>query len=161
TVTRQGSRTVYTPQIMLDGQDIRQTRFESSLRDITSRPARAALTLNTQTVANAIEVSLNVNVPDTEERKNSALYIAVTENNLVSQVTAGENRGVTLKHDHVVRELLGPIAMRAEGALDIKRSIAIPPAWKRENLQIAAFVQNQQNGAVAQAVSTPLCVAGR
>jgi len=34
-----------------------------------------------------------------------AAYWAVTESGLSSAVKAGENAGVTLKHDHVVREL--------------------------------------------------------
>jgi hypothetical protein len=33
-----------------------------------------------------------------------ALFVAVVEDRLTSNVSAGENRGVTLSHDHVVRE---------------------------------------------------------
>ena len=32
-----------------------------------------------------------------------ALFVAITESGLASKVTAGENRGETLRHDHVVR----------------------------------------------------------
>ena len=164
TVTRQGSRTVYTPQVMLDGKDARawtfNSKFDAGLRDLASRPARAALTLSAALSASApsaVEVAMNVNIPDAALRGESALFIALTENNLQSRVTAGENKGNTLKHNHVVRELIGPIPIRANGAIDIQRRLDLAEGWKRADLNIAGFVQNLRSGEVLQALSAPLC----
>lgn len=161
-VMRQGSRTVYTPQMLLNGKDWRAwtsgSGLASSVRDTAARSPRAALTL-ALTPANPQQygLQLTVKVLDAVERKESALFIAVTENNLVSRVSAGENRGVTLKHDHVVRELIGPIAIRVDGSLEITRNLALASDWKQGDVNITAFVQNQRNGDILQAVSSPLC----
>ena len=164
TVIRQGSRTVYTPQVMLDGKDARawtfNSKFDAGLRDLASRPARAALTLSavpSASAPSAIEVAVNVNIPDAALRAESALFIALTEDNLQSRVTAGENKGNTLKHNHVVRELIGPIPLRANGAIDIQRRLDLGEGWKRADLNIAGFVQNLRSGEVLQALSAPLC----
>ena len=161
TVTRQGSRTVYTPQVMLDGKDMRawsfNSGFQSGVREALAKPARASLALDARTVADNIEVALKVSVPDVSLRGESVLFLAVAENKLLSRVTAGENKGVNLNHDHVVRELIGPIALRADGALDIRRTIPVAADWKRADLEVAVFVQNQRNGEVLQALSGALC----
>ncbi len=161
-VTRQGSRTVYTPQVMLDGKDARawtfNSKFDAGVRDLGARAPRAALTLAAASVdAGMLEVNLKVNIADAALRSESALFIALTENNLQSRVTAGENRGSTLKHNHVVRELIGPIPIRADGAIEIQRRLELASGWKRQDLQVAGFVQNLRSGEVLQALSTPLC----
>ena len=96
-----------------------------------------------------------------QDRPDAAFFLAVTESNLASRVTAGENKGVLLKHDHVVRELIGPIPIdandRAAGKFSVKRTLALGPDWKRGDLSLVAFVQNGRNGEVLQAVSTPIC----
>ena len=165
----QGSRTVYTPQVLLNGKDTRNAatnaQFDSNIRDLAIRPPQAGIKLYAQSKANAIDVAVSVSLTDESSRKDSAVYIALTENNLVSRVTAGENKGVSLKHDHVVRELSGPFLISVKpisptassATFDIKRAIDIPSDWKREDLNVVAFVQNTRSGQVLQAVSTPLC----
>jgi hypothetical protein len=86
----------------------------------------------------------------------AALYLAVTESGLVSNVTRGENGGVTLAHDHVVREWIGPIRL-AGGAARVQREIALPAAWNRERLDLVAFVQDERSGGVLQALNAKQC----
>ncbi len=162
-VTRQGSRTVYTPQVLLDGHDVRglslDARVAEGAREAARQPARAKLQLQPLQAGGGLDVTVNVEVPDSALRHQSGLFIAVTENKLASQVTAGENRGSTLRHDHVVRELVGPIPLRADGGLTIQRQIALPREWRRDNLEVAAFVQNERTGEILQAVAAPVCAA--
>ena len=132
-------------------------------------PARATLTLNllpgdNQRAQRAgpganqqIAVHLTAKIDDAVERKESGVFIAVTENNLLSRVNAGENRGATLKHDHVVRELIGPLPIHLDGVLDIVRQISLPSDWKNADLQVVTFVQNRRNGEILQAISAPVC----
>ena len=44
-------------------------------------------------------------------------YVAVYENDLTSQVRAGENSGATLHHDRVVRQWIGPVPLVAGSAM--------------------------------------------
>ena len=161
-VVRLGSRTVVTPQLFVNGQSMNlgedkrgpiQTRFNRRISELSSAPAKATLTLSASPKDDAVEVVLSTNVANAIQRGNTAAWLAVTENNLVSRVTAGENSGVMLYHDHVVRELIGPLKI-ADNNL---QSIAIDKDWKRQDLSLVAFVQDRLTGDVLQAVSTPLC----
>jgi hypothetical protein len=160
----QGSRTVYTPQIMFNGKDNRgnmsDARFDAGIRELAAKKPLANINLRGQFAADVIDVAVSVNLADESSRKDAALYIALSENNLVSRVTAGENRGVLLKHDHVVRELSGPFQLSpaVNGATaEIKRAINIPKEWKHEDMNLAAFVQNTRSGEILQAISIPAC----
>jgi len=164
-VARQGSRTSYTPQVMLDGRDLRgwsdTLQFQSRLREISIRAPRATVSLETRFAGNAVEATLHATVARPEDWADASVFIAITENNLGSRVTAGENKGVLLKHDHVVRELIGPLAVdsrdRAVGNFPIRQNLALAPDWKPSDLSLVAFVQNSRTGQILQALSTPLC----
>ena len=170
----QGSRTVYTPQAMLYGKDLRNaveyyvsnlgssdSQLDASIRDLAAKPAKVSLKLLAQSALNAIDVAVAVGLSDGLLRKADAsslsLYFVLTENNLVSRVTVGENKGALLKHNHAVRELSGPIQIpvdagsstdNANSAGEIKTTISLPKDWKREDLNLVAFVQNNRSGQV-------------
>jgi hypothetical protein len=71
-------------------------------------------------------------------------------------VKAGENKGATLAHDHLVREWLGPFRLR-DGSAQMRREFRLPAAWQRERLEMIAFVEDEQTGAVLQAVHAASC----
>ena len=164
-VTRQGGRTAYTPQVMLDGRDLRAwsepSRFQSRVREVSTRPPQAGLALEVKNSRDGIEVALNATFALPLARADAALYMAVTEDNLISRVTAGENKGALLRHDHVVRELIGPLGVDSadwvKGNFTVKRNVALAPDWKRGDLSLVAFLQNPRTGEILQALSTPLC----
>jgi len=149
------NRTIYTPQLMLDGRDYRQglSLADFQQRVITAnleKPgANIALSMNAQpgSVDTSARVTLHRKEPGT------AVFLALTENRLANQVTAGENRGRRLEHDFVVRELAGPFAANAA----ITHKFAIAPAWKTRDLSVAAFVQTTASGEVLQALALPYC----
>ncbi|MEP7154967.1 MAG: DUF1223 domain-containing protein [Betaproteobacteria bacterium] len=165
TVTRQGSRTTYTPQVMVDGRDARawsfDSQFQSRVREVASRSPRADVALDANVTAGALEARMLATIPLQADRADAVVFLAVTEDRLQSRVTAGENRSKTLAHDHVVRALVGPIALdaadRAAGKFQVSRSVTLAPDWKRDDLSLVAFVQSARTGEVLQAVTTPLC----
>ena len=132
---RARSRTIYTPEVLRDGREIDRDRLLAP-----SEPARAQLTLEVD--------GAQATVHATGGRK---LYLAVAESGLVSHVSAGENRGRTLRHDHVVRELYGPF----DAARPLQQALAIAPAWNRAQLALVAFVEDDR-GEVLNAVQLPL-----
>lgn len=158
-VALQGSRTVYTPQVLFNGKDARGETSDAILnariRDVAAKQPEASLKFRGQLTTEAIEATLNINFAAPISSKDAALYIAITENNLSSRVTTGENRGAMLTHDHVVREFSGPLAVAP--AVEVRRVIALPKDWKRQDLNLVAFVQNTRSGQILQAVSVPLC----
>ena len=113
-----GARFSYTPQVLLDGADRKDwpsiaTPLSTALRQ---RPAaRVAITL----VRDADRFSATV-VPGNGAPARLAAYWALTENGHNTAVKAGENEGVTLKHDHVVREYRPVAAWDAAGATTLR-----------------------------------------
>ena len=81
-------------------------------------------------------------------------YVAVYENDLTRVIGAGENRGATLHHTHVVRRWIGPIAL-ASGQGRIVTNVPLEPGWNPAHLGVAAFVENRVDGDVLQATALP------
>lgn len=149
-------RTAYTPQLLLNGRDYRGWgSIESEVTRINTRPAGARLALRTEKMATTVRVITTAELiaPGTGA---AALYVALYENNLETEVKAGENRGHRLRHDYVVRSLLGPIPVVAGKPAHWTGEIALAKDWKTEDLGVAAFVQADGNGEILQATAQPV-----
>jgi hypothetical protein len=111
--------------------------------------------LSAQPAADGV-LALEVTARGAPAGQDAALYVAVTENKLVSHVARGENSGATLRHDHVVRAWIGPIALE-DGAARLQRNLVLPPDVQRGNVDVVAFVQDRQTGQVLQALAADAC----
>lgn len=114
-----------------------------------SAPVRLALTL-TQT-ADRMEVLADSRFDDPVAGHDAQLYLALTENSLNSDVTAGENARRALHHDHVVRQLAGPLDPH-----HASQRFSLQPGWKAADLGVTAFVLDAR-GATLQALAMPGC----
>lgn len=165
-VRRQGSRTVYTPQLMLNGRDARagmQSGIEPWLTRESLRPARIALAMNAVVSGDRLEVDLQATAPAGQALPAVKLFLAVTEGNLHSRVTAGENRGSALRHDHVVREFAGPFDFPASASgsaavpKTLTKSVRMQAGWRREALTMVAFAEDGVTGEILQSLPVALC----
>jgi hypothetical protein len=163
-VRRRGGRTVYTPQVMMNGQDIRATSnsgLETATREASAKPATLELAMAAKPAGNRLDIDLQLSVPQGRAPTGTKLYLAITESSLSSRVTAGENKGALLKHDHVVREFVGPIewptADGRDGRAALRHSLTIQPSWQREALTLVAFADDNRTGEVLQSLAVPLC----
>ena len=107
---RQGSGTVYTPQVLVDGQDWRGwPRLPAAKAAAAATATAAATTAPPQvTLTRQADGQVQARVEPIGGAASSAelrwgAYWAVVEDGHVSHVRAGENAGETLRHDHVVR----------------------------------------------------------
>jgi len=119
-------------------------------------PARADLRIAFQTQGATVSAKVQASVPNPADRAGAALYLALTQSNLATPVKAGENRGVTLHHDSVVREWIGPLALDADGKALVTRTLALPQGAKPDDLGLSAVVQKPASGEVLQALALPL-----
>ena len=157
--------TIYTPQILVGGKDFRPGGFSvggESFDEIVARtnlrPASADIGLALTGIGeNALRFEANAKLHNAADSRDAALYVAVIENNLSSNVAAGENKGKTLKHDFVVREWEGPFAFNADGSLMLSRTVALQSGWKPQDLGVTAFIQNRSTGRVLQALQLAAC----
>jgi hypothetical protein len=150
-------KTVYTPQFFVGGTELRswQGALRDKVRQLNRLPSAAAIRVRAGLTASGA-LALRADAAARAGTEPAALYLAVAESGLVTKVTRGENGGVTLAHDHVVREWIGPIRL-AGGAAQARREIALPAAWNRARLEVVAFVQDERSGSVLQALSAQHC----
>lgn len=150
-------KTVYTPQFFVGGSELRSWRgaLRDKVRQLNALPAAADIRVQASIAANGA-LALKAEASERSGAEPAALYLALAESGLVSAVTRGENSGVTLAHDHVVRVWIGPVSLVA-GAARVQREIALPVAWNRARLELVAFVQNERSGSVLQAVRANQC----
>jgi hypothetical protein len=156
-----GSSTVYTPQIFVNGKDIRlafsNVKLNGTLKDINTAKPRADIGLALDaSKPDAWNLAASVNLVSPSD--DAQAYLAIYENKLASNVKAGENRGVKLEHDYVVRELIGPLRFDRQGKLEMKQAVNIPADWKAKDLGVAAFVQLRDTGETLQALQLPACM---
>jgi len=154
------ARIVYTPQVLLQGQDFRGwsgRAFDEAVARINARPPKAGIALELEGGRpDTLAVQVRAELLGPDEGADAALYLASYENRLVSRVSAGENRGRTLAHDYVVFEWLGPIVF-AGGRIDERRALPLLPNAVRANSGVAAFVQDRRTAEVLQALMLPAC----
>lgn len=146
------SRSVYTPQFLRNGRDWRNAA--DPLDGIGNAPAGAAITLELGAAAGsqlAVGGAIRATTPGVE------VWLALYENTLESRVLAGENGGKVLRHDYVVRRLIGPMPTDLDGRLSLQQQIALEPGWKRADLGVVAFVQNKSSGEIVQALQRHAC----
>ena len=96
-------------------------------------------------------------LPQSPDCADAAALLAITESMLANRVTTGENRGVTLKHDHVVRTLVVESKDRIDGKWSFKRPFTLDRFCKPADLWVVTFVQNLRTGEVYQALNAPVC----
>lgn len=148
------SRSIYTPQFLRNGRDWRGSG--NPLDAAGELPAGAAIALELGAVNGG---QLTVSGSITAARAGAEAWLALYENNLESQVRAGENGGKTLRHDYVVRRLIGPLAPGGEGRLALRQQIALEAGWKRADLGVVVFVQDKASGEILQALQRHACPA--
>ncbi|MGZ3159914.1 MAG: DUF1223 domain-containing protein [Burkholderiaceae bacterium] len=158
--TYAGSHTIYTPEVFVAGKELRdwQGDLPAAVKRINARPARADIGIRLGRLSGgSVPVEVKANAV-----QGSKLYVALYQNDLVTEVKNGENRGVQLKHDYVVRDWVGPIPLLADvkgsdnGKAILSKSFLVSSMTGMQHLGIAAFVQTDK-GDVLQALALPLC----
>jgi len=158
---RNRARFVYTPQLLLDGRDYRRGFFRDDIADRISaiakeRPEATIELVQAADGENTVDVRARVRTTD-DHGNEARAYLALYENRLANKVSAGENGGKYLEHDFVVRDLSPPHPAVPDGAPEIHHRFALDQTWKKGNLFLAAFVQNERTGKTLQALAVPIC----
>lgn len=157
-----GSASVYTPQVML-GQRVgfpwSSSAALSALHAANAQASSLALDLGAMPAGGGFDVTLKALPVAGGSLPNGALYLALYENGLSTQVRGGENSGALLRHERVVRQLLGPYPL-AGAQWSRVLHVAPPHDAHAERLGLTAFVQSHP-GDTLQALSLPLATCAR
>ena len=154
-----GTQSLYTPMMVVDGH----LAFVGS-QSVTARKAVVSV-VQTPKIPISLEVSggcdqrsLHVttaihDAPPIAEPID--VWIAVTERQLSTEVTHGENAFRTLTHTGVVRTLerLGPLPAPPRGA-KVRGRVRLHPAWNRSHLRVVAFLQARSSRRILGAMQS-------
>lgn len=155
---RQGGEFVYTPQVLLQGHDFRQwgARGEpaGAAAAINAKPARATIGLTADLRPESVRVDVAVGVAQARERARARIIVVLVQDRLVSVVTAGENAGKRLTHDHVVRQWHATPGLDSAGELRERVAFALPA--DSGPLSVVAFAEDAATGEILQALALPL-----
>ncbi len=156
---------VYTPQMIVDGQTEFVGSHESTARAAITRAsrspkARVQLRRTPKTAPEArASIPLHIeitDVPTITPGDTAEVLLAVTETRLSSRVTSGENSGRKLDHTAVVRDLRVVARLEPQGEFATDLIVPVSSDWKRENLRAVVFVQEQHSRRVLGAAQVRL-----
>jgi hypothetical protein len=161
---------VYTPQMVVNGRaEFVGDDMGRAMSEIGRAAAQPSATVNVKAVKNTADqelVDLAVDIRDlptiTIRGKRGVgpvdVYLAVTEDNLITDVKRGENSGHTLRHAAVVRSfgVIGNMDPREKGELSLRPTLKIPSNWKRKDLHAVVFVQERSTRHILGAESVGL-----
>lgn len=150
-----GGTTVYTPQVMV-GDNVRvqwreDAAFSRALAD-TRTPASVGLAMSLHRVLNgddpgALELRLAAARVEGRAAVAASVWLAESVDGQITDVRTGENGGVRLRHDRVVRKLWGPWPL---GVNTLVQRVPIASA----TADFTVFVQDGQ-GRIMQSLRLP------
>ncbi|HKF23460.1 MAG TPA: DUF1223 domain-containing protein [Candidatus Angelobacter sp.] len=142
----------YTPQMVVDGvsqfvgNDPRAA--DQAIRDAARRPQSATV----QIADDGSKLDVTVKAP---QQTSGDVMLAITEDNLMTKVTAGENNKRELHHAAVVRDLRS-LGRLHDGNFEAAFPLKLNKDWKRDDLRIVVFVQEPHTGPILGAASLQL-----
>jgi hypothetical protein len=154
----------YTPQMIVDGSaELVGSRGSQAQKEIesASRSPKAKIEITPKNSGDVRSQKFTVRVDKlggVTPGDSAEVWLAVTESNLHSAVTAGENRGEDLQHASVVRRLqkIGEAKAAGEFSFSGETIAKLDSNWKRENIRVAVFVQEKKSRRVLAAASASI-----
>jgi hypothetical protein len=133
----------YTPEMVVDGQaEFIGNDTGRAAKAITAAAAREKGSITVSFDSDAIVIA-GSKLP---KHDTATVFLAVVEDNITSNVKAGENAGQTFNHSSVVRSLT-PLGVVEKNSVDFQLKTSTPAAalGNKENQQTVLFVQDNND----------------
>jgi hypothetical protein len=143
-----GLDSVYTPQVVVDGQRETVGSNAAAIRNAVETATRSEkLTL---TLANAVRdgnrIKFHLTSADLQGTDGAAtLYVALAENKVQSDVAGGENGGRSLTHVAVVRVLASVGTVKAGGSFSKDVVLPMPSRMPANGIRVVVFLQDDKS----------------
>jgi len=143
-----GLDSVYTPQVVVDGQ--RETVGSNAVAirnavETATRSEKVSLTL-ANAVRDGNRIKFHLTSADLQGTDGAAtLYIALAENKVQSKVAGGENGGRSLTHVAVVRVLASVGTVKAGGSFSKDVVLPMPSHMPASGIRVVAFLQDDKS----------------
>lgn len=156
-----GLDSVYTPQMVVNGRaefvGSDRARAEAAIEQAADAPHAVIQAKADPLDGSHVRIRIRVdNLPSIRRDDTAEVLLAVAEDRLHSSVARGENAGRSLNHTAVLRRLR-PVGTASPGQSFVANpSLTIDPAWKRNDLTAAVFVQERAGRRVLGTAAVPL-----
>ena len=155
---------VYTPQMVINGQyELVGSDKEKALALIgrSGQQEVSEIKLTAKENSNgAIGVHIDISklplMSNADASEINQVMLAITEDNLSSNVKRGENSGRKLNHTGVVRKLSVIGQVDNTRAYDSNIELSLSREWQRNNLKVIVFVQNRRTHQVLGVASAKI-----
>jgi hypothetical protein len=144
----------YTPEMVVDGA-VEFVGNDAGRAQSTIRQQASQLETAQVKIAAAGGDQVSVQVKAAPSSSNALVMMAITEDNLTTQVGSGENGGRTLHHAAVVRDLR-QVGTLKDGGIETTVPLNLQKDWKRSDLHAVVFIQNGPSGKIEGAASVAL-----
>lgn len=151
---------IYTPQMIVDGtREFVGSDSKKALTEIlrAARQPKAGIMVSLSPLSkDGKSVDCGISVSGLPEATAAHVVIAVTEDELSTEVKRGENAHRTLQHASVVRSLEEVAIIKSGNLGSIHKTIAIVPSYKIDRVHVVVLVQEDKTNRVIAAVRTGL-----
>jgi hypothetical protein len=143
---------MYTPQFIINGTTefagYNETTLSKKIADALQTKQNSGLELSARSDNDSLEISFKTNLSE----KNQSLFIVTVQKEAISKVARGENKGNTLHHVQIVRQLKGFTLNEKEGNIAIEK----PANFNTKNYELIAFIQNTTTGKISATAKVAL-----
>ncbi|HSU31066.1 MAG TPA: DUF1223 domain-containing protein [Bryobacteraceae bacterium] len=143
-----GLESVYTPEVVVDGQREAVGSNAVEMRnavEASSRDQKVGLTL-ANTFRDDSRINFHLTSADLPGAEGSVtVYVALAENKVRSNVAGGENAGRSLAHVAVVRALLQVGSVKGGSSFSKDISVPMPSAVGSSGFRVLAFLQDDKS----------------
>ncbi len=153
-VNKQSS--IYTPEFVVDGVESRgASQITRKIQAALQAKAEADITLNVADIdTDQLLATVTVDEIQYQGSDTPVIYMAIVENDLSNNIDAGENNGLTLEHNYVVRHLSEQ--QETNNGKTHKFDVALDPDWNRSAIGVSVVVRLRDSGRTLQAVKIQL-----
>ena len=137
---------MYTPQFIINGTTEFAGYNETTLSKKISDALAMQQTSNLELTAKTDDKdSISIHFKTNEIQQNSNLFIATIQKDAISKVARGENKGATLHHVQIVKQLKGFVLNEKEGNIAIEK----PANFNTKDWELIGFIQNTSTGKIS------------
>jgi hypothetical protein len=142
-------RDPYTPPLVIDGRFQHAGTDLAGIQRAIQQAAQSPKALVEVTVgpgqASRRDLDIHVEVPDAVMLVQPVdAIVAVTEGHLTTDVRGGENRGRTLRHESVVRQMRAVVQLPPDRRTwQTRTRLVLAPDWQPANLRVVCFLQER------------------
>lgn len=138
---------IYTPQMIVDGKyQFIGSDYSKAIQAIRSSASSIKAEIELIPVMkskNEISLTGSIRLKKSPTTNPVAVYLVLVEDNQSTAVKSGENKGRTLRHSSVVRNLIVLDKIKGQ-TLSLQHKVLIPHNLRSKNFRVVLFIQDIQ-----------------